>query len=136
MIIAFYSAFLNIHKGGALAALTWLVPHETAAVSACSVCTIQPCHAPCHSMSVLKFTVVLERAWLSTPLLDVVRALVLWLKCCFTSTETLGLLGTETQDVHLDFHTVLELDLGPWSARERNSRCCLTPFTTSLIRST
>ena len=28
-----------------------------------------------------------------------------WLKCCFTSTETVGLLGTEAQDVHLDFHT-------------------------------
>ena len=31
------------------------------------------------------------------------------LKCCFTSTGTVGLLGTEAQDVHLDFHTVLEL---------------------------
>ena len=27
------------------------------------------------------------------------------LKCCFTSTETVGLLGTGAQDVHLDFHT-------------------------------
>ena len=32
-----------------------------------------------------------------------------WLKCCFTSTETVGLLGTGAQDVHLDFHTVPEL---------------------------
>ena len=31
------------------------------------------------------------------------------LKCCFTSTETVGLLGTVAQDVHLDFHTVPEL---------------------------
>ena len=31
------------------------------------------------------------------------------LKCCFTSTETVGLLGTGTQDVHLDFHTAPEL---------------------------
>ena len=31
------------------------------------------------------------------------------LKCCFTSTGTVGLLGTGAQDVHLDFHTVLEL---------------------------
>ena len=30
-----------------------------------------------------------------------------WLKCCFTSTETVGLLGTGAQDVHLDFHTAL-----------------------------
>ena len=31
------------------------------------------------------------------------------LKCCFTSTETLGLLGTGAQDGHLDFHTAPEL---------------------------
>ena len=28
--------------------------------------------------------------------------LLLLLKCCFTSTETVGLLGTGAQDVHLD----------------------------------
>ena len=28
-----------------------------------------------------------------------------WLKCCFTSTKTVGLLGTGAQDVHLNFHT-------------------------------
>ena len=28
-----------------------------------------------------------------------------WLKCCFTSTETVGLLGTGAQDGHLDFYT-------------------------------
>ena len=33
-IIAFYSTFLNIHRSGVLTALAWLVPHETAAVSA------------------------------------------------------------------------------------------------------
>ena len=32
-----------------------------------------------------------------------------WLKCCFTSAETVGLLGTGAQDVHLDFHTAPEL---------------------------
>ena len=33
-----------------------------------------------------------------------------WLvECCFTSTETVGLLGTGAQDVHLDFHTAPEL---------------------------
>ena len=26
-------------------------------------------------------------------------------QCCFTSTETVGLLGTGAQDGHLDFHT-------------------------------
>ena len=35
--------------------------------------------------------------------------LLLLLKCCFTSTETVGLLGTEAQDVHLNFHTAPEL---------------------------
>ena len=38
---------------------------------------------------------------------------VIWsfcrLKCCFTSTETVGLLGTGAQDVHLDFHRALKL---------------------------
>ena len=38
---------------------------------------------------------------------------ILKLKCCFTSTETVGLLGTEAQDVHLDFHTAPELDVAP-----------------------
>ena len=38
--IAFYSAFSNIHRSGVLTALTWLVPHETAAVSVRSVYTI------------------------------------------------------------------------------------------------
>ena len=32
-------------------------------------------------------------------------------ECCFKSTETVGLLGTEAQDVHLDFHTAPELGL-------------------------
>ena len=30
-------------------------------------------------------------------------------KCCLTSTETVGLLGTGAQDGHLDFHTATEL---------------------------
>ena len=47
--LAFYSAFLNIHRSGVLTALAWLVPHETVAVSAQVLCT--PCnHAPCHFM--------------------------------------------------------------------------------------
>ena len=47
--IAFYSAFLNIHQSGVLTALAWLVPYETAAVSAQVLCTPYN-HAPCHFM--------------------------------------------------------------------------------------
>ena len=49
--IAFYSAFLNIHRSGVLTALAWLVPHETAAISARSVYTIQPCTMSLHAES-------------------------------------------------------------------------------------
>ena len=31
------------------------------------------------------------------------------IKCCFTHTETVGLLGTGAQDIHLDSHTAPEL---------------------------
>ena len=41
--------FLNIHRSGVLTALAWLVPHETAAVSAQDLCTPYN-HAPCHFM--------------------------------------------------------------------------------------
>ena len=34
---------------------------------------------------------------------------VVVVECCFTSTETVGLLGTGAQDSHLDFHTAPEL---------------------------
>ena len=45
----FSNMFLNIHQNGILTVLTWLVPHETAAISAHSVvlCTPYNC-APCH----------------------------------------------------------------------------------------
>ena len=43
------------------------------------------------------------------------------LKCCLTSTETVGLLGTGAQDIHLDFHTAPEL----WLATLPSFRCCL-----------
>ena len=49
---AFYSMLLNIHRSGVLTVLAWLVPHETAAILACSVYTIQPCttsHAKPHT---------------------------------------------------------------------------------------
>ena len=36
-------------------------------------------------------------------------SLLLLVECCFTSTETVGLLGTGAQDVHLHFHTAPEL---------------------------
>ena len=47
--LAYYSAFLNIHRSGVLTAMAWLVPHETAAVSARSVYTIQPCTMSLHA---------------------------------------------------------------------------------------
>ena len=46
---AFYFCFFNIHRSGVLIALAWLVPHETAAISACSVYTIQPCTMSFHT---------------------------------------------------------------------------------------
>ena len=45
----FYSAFFNIHWSGVLTALAWLMPHESAAVSARSVYTIQPCTMSLHA---------------------------------------------------------------------------------------
>ena len=47
--LAFYSAFLNIHRSGVLTALAWLMPHETAAVST-QVLWTPYIHAPCHFM--------------------------------------------------------------------------------------
>ena len=50
--IAFFSAFLNIHWNGALTALAWLVPQESAARESQSrrvLCTPYN-HAPCHFM--------------------------------------------------------------------------------------
>ena len=41
--LAFYSSYFNIHQSGVLTVLTWLVPHQTAAVSVRSVYTIQMC---------------------------------------------------------------------------------------------
>ena len=45
----FFFFFLNIHRSGVLTALPWLVPHETAAISAQVLCTTYN-HAPCHFM--------------------------------------------------------------------------------------
>ena len=47
--IAFYSAFLNIHRSGVLTVLAWLVPHETAAISVCSAYTMQLCTMSLHA---------------------------------------------------------------------------------------
>ena len=52
--IAFYSAFLNIHRSGVLTALAWLVLHETASISARSVYTIQPCTMSLHAKHIRK----------------------------------------------------------------------------------
>ena len=48
-VTSFIARFLNIHRSGVLTALAWLVPHETAAVSAQVLCTSYN-HAPCHFM--------------------------------------------------------------------------------------
>ena len=45
----FIARFLNIHRSGVLTALAWLVPHETAAISAQVLCTPYN-HASCHFM--------------------------------------------------------------------------------------
>ena len=45
----FMARFLNIHRSGVLTALAWLVPHETAAISAQALCTPYN-HAQCHFM--------------------------------------------------------------------------------------
>ena len=45
----FIARFLNVHRSGVLTALAWLVPHETAAVSAQVLCTPYN-HASCHFM--------------------------------------------------------------------------------------
>ena len=37
---------------------------------------------------------------------------MMMMKYCFTSTKTVGLLGTGAQDGHLDFHTAPELRYG------------------------
>ena len=41
--------YFNIHRSGVLTALAWLVPHETAVISAQVLCTPYN-HAPCHFM--------------------------------------------------------------------------------------
>ena len=46
----------------------------------------------------------LKKVFADVPLVELVG----WLKCCFMSTETVGLLGTGVQDVHLGFHTAPE----------------------------
>ena len=45
----FFFFFLNIHRSGILTVLAWLVPHETAAISAQVLCTPYN-HASCHFM--------------------------------------------------------------------------------------
>ena len=48
-VTSFIARFLYIHRSGVLTALAWLVPHETAAVSAQVLCTPYN-HAACHFM--------------------------------------------------------------------------------------
>ena len=44
-----------------------------------------------------------------TDVVPTTREVLTFSECCFTSTETVGLLGMRVQDCHLDFHTVPEL---------------------------
>ena len=46
-VIPFSSRLTYIHRSGVLTALAWLLPHETAAVSAKVLCAPYN-HAPCH----------------------------------------------------------------------------------------
>ena len=55
-----------------------------------------------------KTTKTVKKKKIEKPLIVWIGVLA-WLKWCFTSTETVGLLGTEARDVHLDFHTAPEL---------------------------
>ena len=48
-VTSFIARFLNIHRSGVLTALAWLVPQESAAISAQVLCTPYN-HAPCHFM--------------------------------------------------------------------------------------
>ena len=54
------------------------------------------------------------------------------LKCCLTSTETVGLLGTGAQDVHLDFHTAPELWPGGKALKQKDLGWILSPARLSL----
>ena len=55
-----------------------------------------------------------------------------WLKCCFTSTETVALLGTGAQNVHLDFHTV-PVEVLPYVHRSRGSTSTFTHLLSSVV---
>ena len=59
---------------------------------------------------------------------------MLLLKCCFTSTETVGLLGTGAQDGCLDFHTAPELRFQDWSQRQVKPTRTMFILRTSLRR--
>ena len=62
--------------------------------------------------------------WLAG-LCDCGNAWLLLLKCCFTSTETVGLLGTGAQDGHLDFHTAPELS-NAWDPLSYTIHCLIS----------
>ena len=56
--------------------------------------------------------------------------MLLLLKWCCTSTETVGLLGTGAEDVHLDFHAATEL----CSKQTKTQRLYLWLFVASRLR--
>ena len=66
------------------------LPRDDLSQSSPYLCATHECRTVCCSLDV-------------SP--EVQMQTLLTLKCCFTSTETVGLLGTGAQDGHLDFHT-------------------------------
>ena len=87
------------------------------------VCPVQYCHCCCilipHSFCVREHALCVSSTILSLLLSPIpfvwegphfVCTILFWLvDCCFTSTETVGLSGTGSQDPHLDFHRAPEL---------------------------
>ena len=74
----------------------------------------------------------------SVPWIFYFEACVIYLgsvQCCFTFTETEGLLGTGAQDVHLDFHTAPERK---WPSRSNisNNVCLDRPHSGTVVKTT
>ena len=93
--IAFYSALFP-YQSGVLTALAWLVPHETAAISTCSVYTIQPCtmslHAKPHMWGTSRFGCNLSPVLLAE-----------WMDLLHDTAVTQGWNGYRTKSQHRKF---------------------------------
>ena len=80
-----------------------LRPHDPVPVTICIATLLTETHGRRRPISGSLYFLRKRYRTAATSLL-----LLLLLKCCFTSTETVGVLGTGAQDVHLDFHTATE----------------------------